>query len=137
MGCCTGWLLTCVSTWLTLLASCNFSPQKGQNVKFDSTICSQLGQILFDTLAPHSPQNLCEPVILVPQLSQKTNLPIIFIHGESDKLVPHYMSEEMHKLCPTRKKLVSIKNAGHGVAYLIDPNTYLTELDNFFKDDLK
>lgn len=68
---------------------------------------------------------------------QKTNLPIIFIHGESDKLVPHYMSEEMYKLCPTRKKLVSIKNAGHGVAYLIDPNTYLTELDNFFKDDLK
>lgn len=67
---------------------------------------------------------------------QKTEVPIIFFHGLNDTIVPHYMSEEMYKLCNSRKKLISIKDAGHGLAYIIEPNLYLYELDNFFKDDI-
>ena len=67
---------------------------------------------------------------------KKTEIPIIFFHGLSDEVVPHYMSEQMYKACNTRKQLVSVKNAGHGLAYIIEPDLYLKELDNFFKKDL-
>ena len=68
---------------------------------------------------------------------KKTKLPVIFFHGKNDSIVPHYMSEEMYNACPTRKKLVSIENADHGIAYLVEPEKYLLELDNFFKNELK
>lgn len=68
---------------------------------------------------------------------KKTKLPIIFFHGKKDSIVPHYMSVEMYNACPTRKKLISIEEADHGIAYLVEPEKYLFELDNFFKNELK
>lgn len=67
---------------------------------------------------------------------KKSTVPIIFFHGLNDTIVPHYMSKAMYDACNTRKQLVSIKDAGHGLAYIIEPDLYLNELDNFFKDDL-
>lgn len=63
---------------------------------------------------------------------QNSKLPIIFIHGEKDDFVPCYMSERLYNVCKSRKKLVTIKDADHGVSYLVNPNTYITELNNFF-----
>ncbi len=67
---------------------------------------------------------------------KKASVPIIFFHGLSDAIVPHYMSEAMYDACNTRKQLISVKDAGHGLAYIIEPDLYLNELDNFFKNDL-
>lgn len=65
---------------------------------------------------------------------KEAKVPIIFIHGESDTFIPYQMSENLYKACSSRKHLVIIKNAEHGVSYLEDPITYVNELNNFFKN---
>ena len=63
---------------------------------------------------------------------QKTKLPIIFFHGEKDNFVPHDMSKKLYDATASKKKLVTIKNAPHGVSYLVDPDYYVEELNKFF-----
>ena len=63
---------------------------------------------------------------------QNSKVPIIFIHGNNDSFVPYYMSENLYNVCSSKKKLVKILDADHGVSYLVDPDTYITELNNFF-----
>lgn len=59
-------------------------------------------------------------------------IPIIFIHGEADAFVPCYMSKECFDICPSRKMLVTVKDAGHGLAYLKDTPGYYKALREFF-----
>lgn len=63
---------------------------------------------------------------------KKTKLPIIFIHGGEDSLVPHEMSKKLYDACASTKSLVTIEKAEHGVSYLVDPEKYVNELNNFF-----
>ena len=65
---------------------------------------------------------------------KESKVPIIFIHGECDTFVPCYMSTNLYNACTNKKHLVIIKNAEHGVSYLEDPETYVNELNNFFKN---
>ena len=65
---------------------------------------------------------------------KKCKIPVIFIHGDIDNFVPHYMSVKLYDACKSRKKFVSIKNAGHGISYLADPVTYIDELNKFFQN---
>ena len=66
---------------------------------------------------------------------QNCKLPVIFFHGEDDDFVPCYMSKENFKACPSRKRLVTIPGAGHGLAYAIEPDRYVEELYDFFGPD--
>lgn len=63
-----------------------------------------------------------------------SKLPIIFIHGDNDELVPCDMSIKLYEACTSVKKLVTIHNAEHGVSYLVDPEKYIYELNNFFSE---
>ena len=63
-------------------------------------------------------------------------VPVIFYHGEDDDFVPCSMSRSNYDACPSRKRLVTIPGAGHGLSYAVDPETYLAELRNFFGPDL-
>ena len=63
---------------------------------------------------------------------QKCKLPIMFIHGDTDDFVPSYMSQNVYDACNSTKKIVFIKNAGHGIAYLVEPKQYIDELEDFF-----
>ena len=65
---------------------------------------------------------------------RNTNIPIIFIHGGQDELVPCYMSEKLYGACASRKKLVTIKEASHGVCYILDKQYYIDEVYNFFNN---
>ncbi len=58
-------------------------------------------------------------------------VPAIFVHGESDNFVPCEMSKANYNACQSRKKLITVKGAGHGLAYLVDPDAYISELKNF------
>ena len=64
---------------------------------------------------------------------KKCKTPIIFIHGDADDLVPCYMSQNLYDACNSKKQIVKIKNAGHGISYLIDPEKYVDSLKEFFK----
>ena len=43
----------------------------------------------------------------------KTEIPILFLHGEADTFVPCSMAHELYEACSSEKKLVIIKGAGH------------------------
>ena len=62
----------------------------------------------------------------------KCQVPVIFAHGDTDDFVPCHMSQTNYDACPTKKKLVIIPGAGHGLCYLADPPGYLAQLKEFF-----
>lgn len=63
---------------------------------------------------------------------KRCRLPVIFFHGESDDYVPCYMSRENYEVCASRKKLVTIPGAGHGLSFPKEQERYLKELWEFF-----
>lgn len=63
---------------------------------------------------------------------KRSRLPVIFLHGDTDDFVPHAMSVENYEACIKEKRLVTIKNAGHGLAFPVDQELYLTALHEFF-----
>ena len=70
---------------------------------------------------------------LTPVESLKNcKIPVLFFHGEGDDYVPSYMSRINYDSCPSRKKLVLIPGAGHGLSFPVDPNRYVREMDEFF-----
>jgi len=62
----------------------------------------------------------------------RCKVPVIFFHGEDDDFVPCRMSKAMYDVCPTRKALVTVPGAGHGLAFPVDQECYLQELLDFF-----
>lgn len=67
---------------------------------------------------------------------KKATVPVIFFHGKDDAFVPCEMSKENYEACTSRKKLVLIPGAGHGLSYLADPEGYLKALGEFFGPEL-
>ena len=63
---------------------------------------------------------------------KKCKVPVIFFHGDTDDFVPCEMSKKNFEACVSKKKLVTIKGAGHGLSYIIDPDLYLNSLKEFF-----
>lgn len=59
-------------------------------------------------------------------------IPVLFFHGESDDYVPSYMSKINYEACTSRKKLVLIPGAGHGLSFPVDQQGYLAEVEEFF-----
>ena len=63
----------------------------------------------------------------------RCRLPIIFFHGDTDDYVPHCMSVQNYNACVSEnKRLVTVKNAGHGLCFVIDSENYINELKDFF-----
>ena len=62
----------------------------------------------------------------------KTRIPIIFIHGGSDAFVPCDMSRRCHEANRNMTRFVCIPGAGHGLSYLVDKETYLKVLREFW-----
>ena len=65
---------------------------------------------------------------------QKAKVPIIFLHGNKDDYVPFTMSERLYNVCNSKKKLVIIPNAYHGVAYPENPTLYISAIKEFQKE---
>ena len=54
---------------------------------------------------------------------KNTSLPVLIIHGENDKFVPHSMGLEISGAADC--DFLSVPHAGHGEAYLYDPEGYI------------
>lgn len=59
-------------------------------------------------------------------------IPVLFFHGEADDYVPSYMSRINYEACGSKKKLVLIPGAGHGLSFPVEPERYCTEMMDFF-----
>lgn len=55
---------------------------------------------------------------------QKTQIPILFIHGTDDKFVPVRMTYENYKACNAPKELLIVPGAIHGQSYYIEQEKY-------------
>lgn len=62
---------------------------------------------------------------------KKTNLPILYIHGEADTFVPVEMVHELYEATPSEKDLYSVPKAEHGNAYDINPALYEEKVSSF------
>lgn len=65
---------------------------------------------------------------------KNSKLPILFIHGDADQFVPCQMSIDNYENCSSLKKLLIIKDAPHGLAFVIDNEQYLNAIKDFFKN---
>lgn len=62
---------------------------------------------------------------------KRSKTPIIFIHGDTDDFVPYKMSVDMYDACPTEKVLITVKGAGHGLAFIMDQEGYISRVKEF------
>ena len=62
---------------------------------------------------------------------RESNVPILFIHGDDDRFVPCEMSQECYDSCKSEKRLVFVKDAGHGISYCVDGKLYEKEVASF------
>ena len=63
-------------------------------------------------------------------------VPILFIHGEDDSLVPCEMSRANFKACVSEKEIFTVPVADHGMSYLLDENGYKDKVYRFLKRNL-
>lgn len=56
-------------------------------------------------------------------------LPVAFFHGMADTFVPYYMTEKVYAECVSKKKMLLVENAPHGMAYVMDMEGYKKNLD--------
>ena len=64
------------------------------------------------------------------------DIPIMFIHGSEDKVVPTYMSEEMFAIKQGCKKLLIVEGAAHANAYATNKELYEKEVNSFIEEVL-
>ena len=121
------------SNVIGILADCGFSSAKD----IIKTVIRQMGipaglgypfVKLGARLYGHFDLEETSPMEMVKQCS----LPVIFYHGESDDFVPCDMSRELYGACASRKQLITVPGAGHGLSFPVDQERYLQTLRDFF-----
>lgn len=59
-------------------------------------------------------------------------MPVLFIHGMNDRVVPATMSQTLFEAAPKPKKLLLIPNAGHDDLTQVESDRYIAALQGFF-----
>ena len=67
-----------------------------------------------------------------PQALARSRVPVLFVHGTDDRLVPIEMTFENYKACSAPKQLFIVPGAGHGMSYVVDRKGYQTALTDFW-----
>lgn len=64
---------------------------------------------------------------------KNATVPVLFFHGEADGYVPCDMSRENYEACTSRKRLVTVPDADHGLSYIYAPEEYRQAVREFFE----
>ena len=62
---------------------------------------------------------------------EKTNVPILYIHGESDTFVPTRLAKDLYQHTSSDAELFLVPNANHGESFALDGDGYKLEIDDF------
>lgn len=76
-------------------------------------------------VAPSSFDNLSK----IPRL----RCPKLFIHGDSDSLVPYTQGRQLFGAAPPRKAFYTIRGAGHNDTYVVGGSTYFRRIRKFIE----
>ena len=66
------------------------------------------------------------------QALKNAKIPVLMLHGLSDDFVPPEHSRRNAAACASPCELIEVEGAGHGMSYLVDPDTVKEKLDAFF-----
>ena len=68
-----------------------------------------------------------------PVEAMKTSrLPVLFIHGDEDNFVPAKMSYINYDACTTKKRILIVKGASHGMSYPVNQDEYIKAVNDFY-----
>ena len=63
---------------------------------------------------------------------KNAKIPVLMLHGLADTFVPPEHSRRSAAACASPCELIEVEGAGHGMSYLVDPDTVKARLDAFF-----
>ena len=63
---------------------------------------------------------------------QSCRIPILFVHGEKDEFVPAEMTYKNYAACASKKYILTVKSANHGMSYFMDREGYERAMKSFF-----
>lgn len=66
------------------------------------------------------------------KILKENDIPVLFIHGDIDKFVPFYMSEENFEACKSKKMFLKT-HAEHAASYWTEPDNYKQLLNDFIE----
>lgn len=69
-----------------------------------------------------------------PEALRRNDIPVLFVHGTEDPLVPVEMTYENYAACKAEKRLLIVPGAGHGWSYAVNQAGYEEELRRFWQD---
>jgi hypothetical protein len=69
--------------------------------------------------------------VSVVEIMKNNQIPVFFIHGKADSLVPVEMTIRAAKNCKSASELLLVDDAEHGTGYLVDNETYQKKLWEF------
>lgn len=61
-------------------------------------------------------------------------LPVLFAHGEADRLVPIRFTVENYAACAAEKRLITVPDAGHGMSYIFATEACQNAIRGFLRD---
>ena len=62
-----------------------------------------------------------------------SELPVLFVHGTEDELVPIWMSERNYQVCKGSKRFIKVEGAPHGFSFLVEEERCKQELCSFLE----
>jgi fermentation-respiration switch protein FrsA (DUF1100 family) len=60
--------------------------------------------------------------------------PKLFIHGDSDELVPYEQGRRLYEAAPPPKAFFTIRGAGHNDTYIVGGERYFRQIEKFLND---
>lgn len=64
---------------------------------------------------------------------KENEVPILFIHGDSDDFVPYHFVHDMYEINKGEKDIFVVEKAGHAFAKVVDEAGYRNKLKNFIE----
>jgi len=62
----------------------------------------------------------------------QVRVPILFFHGDKDRIVPIKLSRKLFEAAPNPKEFVVLPGAGHNDTYFVGGKDYFKKIDSFF-----
>ena len=66
------------------------------------------------------------------QQIKHAKVPVLFIQGGKDTMVPAHMVHELYEACSSEKRLLFVEEAGHAESIAFEPEKYHTAIREFF-----
>ena len=63
---------------------------------------------------------------------RKAKVPILFVHGAKDQMVPVEMAHRLYEACPSKKKLLIVEEAAHAESIAFAPEAYHGAIKELF-----